>query len=104
MKKVLLSMVAVATIAMTSCGGNEFCECFEMGQEKSKKMQEAGGDADKVKAIEEEYKSQTESCDKSKDAFKESVKDLKEEEKEAKMKELEDSCPAYKTFMEEMKG
>lgn len=87
-------MVAVATIAMTSCGGNELCECREMAIEMTEKMAEAGGDADKMKAIGEEYESQVESCAKAEKAHSESLKDLKGEELEAKMKEFADACPA----------
>lgn len=97
-------MVAVATIAMTSCGGNEMCECFEMGMEMTEKMKEAGGDADKMTAIQEEYKAQSDACDKAGDALDKSMKDMTDEDKEAKEKEMMDSCPAMKKAMEEMKG
>jgi hypothetical protein len=103
MKKVLLSMVAVATIAMTSCGGNELCECFEMGQTMSEEMKAADGDADKIKAITDKYKTQQEACEKAGEAQEKSMKDMDEKAQEAAMKEFEDSCPAYKKMMDEFK-
>lgn len=97
-------MVAVATIAMTSCGGNELCECFEMGQEIRKEMKAAGGDADKEKAIEDKYKDQKETCEAAKKAMRESMKDATTEEKKAKQEEMIESCPAMKKAKEEGLG
>ena len=83
MKKVLLSVAVVAAFA--SCGGPSVCDCVKGMEEMGKKMEEAGGDADKMKAIEEEYKDKMEACKKlGEDASDEDKKKMEEEAKECK--------------------
>ena len=62
MKKVLLSAVA-ASFLLASCGP-DICDCMKTFEEMGEKMKDAGGDEDKLKAVEEEYKSQIEACKK----------------------------------------
>lgn len=95
MKKVLLSLGVVAALAMTSCGGVDACSCMETSMNMLEEIGEAGGDADKMKEIEEKYKSDIEACEK----FMEGLSD---EEKEAQEKDLEENCEAYKKMQEEM--
>ncbi len=47
MKRIFLSMAVVATIGLTSCGGDDVCGCLEEAQ---KMGEEAGDDKDKQKA------------------------------------------------------
>lgn len=65
MKKVVLSLAAVAAISFSSCGGGtSICDCVKTAEEMMKEMSEAGMDMDKMKAIEEKYKSKQEACEK----------------------------------------
>jgi hypothetical protein len=83
MKKVLLSAVA-ASFLLASCGP-DVCDCVTAGKEMGKKMQEAGGDEDKMKKIEEEYKDIMEKCEKMTDGKSdEEKKELMEKAKECK--------------------
>lgn len=96
MKKVLLSLGVVAALAMTSCGGVDACSCMEMGMNFQKELKEAGGDEEKMKAIDEKYKGDMEACEE----LGKANEKLSEEEKEAMIKDLEENCPAFKEMME----
>ena len=80
MKKVLLSAVA-ASFLLASCGP-DICDCMKTFEEMGDKMKEAGGDEEKMKKIEEEYKSKIDACEKLDDG-------KSDEEKEEMMKEAE---------------
>lgn len=75
MKKVLLSLVVLAAVGMTSCGGDDVCSCLKDAQKMS---EEAGDDADKQKEAQEKS---LECLD--------MVKDMSEEEIEAEMKDCD---------------
>lgn len=84
MKKVLLSVAVVATVALASCGGPSVCDCVKLDDEMRKEMGDEPTD-EKRKEVEESYKSKIDACKK---LGEEAQKD------EAKAKEL----------MEEMKN
>ena len=98
MKKVLLSLAVVAALGMTSCGGTDACSCMEMGMNFQKELKEAGGDEEKMKAIEEKYKGDMDACEE----LGKTNEKLSEEEQEAMKKDLEENCPAYKEMMKEI--
>lgn len=78
MKKVLLSVAVVATLALASCGGPSVCDCVKLDDEMRKEMGDEPTE-EKAKEIEEKYKSKAEACKK---LGEEAEKD------EAKAKEL----------------
>ena len=81
----MLSVAVVAAIGLASCGGPGICDCVEMGEKMAKEMEEADGDADKIKEITESYKSEAEACEKLGEAAKddeEAAKKMMEEAKE----------------------
>ena len=61
MKRIMFSLVAVAALALVSCGSKEaenkeggpsVCDCVKMGEEAAKEMKDANGDEAKLKEIE----------------------------------------------------
>lgn len=67
MKKVLLSVVAIAALTLTSCGGPSTCECKknvnEKGEVKDKDLQEKCTKMNEGKSDEEVKKMDEEKCD-----------------------------------------
>jgi hypothetical protein len=112
MKKIALSMVAIAAISITSCGAgaeskdikeevekDPICECFEAEAAMKKEMKAAAGDEATIKEINDRFKSQKETCREIGKAMKDGMKDLKPEEMKKKREELAESCPAAKEAM-----
>jgi|688.fasta_scaffold494140_1 hypothetical protein len=73
MKKMMFSLVAVAALALVSCGskdaenkegGPSVCDCVKMGEEAAKEMKGANGDEAKLKEITEKYEKKAEECKK----------------------------------------
>ena len=78
MKKMMFSLVAVAALALVSCGSKEaenkdaenkeggpsVCDCVKMGEEAAKEMKDANGDEAKLKEITEKYEKKAEECKK----------------------------------------
>ena len=64
MKKIMFSLVAVAALALVSCGGPSVCDCVKMGEEMAKEMKDASGDEAKMKEITEKYEKKAKECDK----------------------------------------
>ena len=96
MKKVLLSMVAVATLAMTSCGGDPLCECVEARKEMKTQMKDAGDDEAKIKEIEEAFEDQAKECKELMKKSRDEMKDMDEDARKKKRDAFEESCPAAK--------
>ncbi|MEZ4938439.1 MAG: hypothetical protein R2799_12690 [Crocinitomicaceae bacterium] len=82
MKKVILSAVA-ASFLLASCGP-DVCDCMDTFEKMGKEMQEAGGDADKMKEIEEKYKGDIEACKK--------LEEGKSDEEKKKLMEEAEKC------------
>lgn len=83
MKKVLLSAVA-AGFLLASCG-SDVCDCVNGMEEMGKKMEEAKGDEEKMKKIQEEYKDLLDKCEKLGEGKSEDeMKKLEEEAKNCK--------------------
>jgi len=70
------------------------CECAEAEQEMKKQKEAAGDDEAKLEAIEKEFKSQEEACEKLGKEMQEEMKDLSQEEAMAKFKEMAEGCEA----------
>jgi len=106
MKKVLLSVAVVASMAMVSCGSDPMCDCADQMLEVSKKM-EAVPDEEKMEAMGEMMKEMEGimkgDCGKVFEEAEKAMEGLSDEEKEAKEKAMMESCPAIKE-MEEMKN
>lgn len=102
MKKVLLSLGVVAAMAMTSCGGHDFCSCAETYQSMMEEAKEAGGDEEKMKEIKEKYEGDKEACEKVMEGLEKDMEGLSDEEKDAKEEEMKADCPAYKELSEAM--
>ena len=73
MKKMMFSLVAVAALALVSCGskdaenkegGLSVCDCVKMGEEAAKEINDAKGDEAKLKEITEKYEKKAEECKK----------------------------------------
>ena len=111
MKKLFVSAVVISVMFFTSCGGApSACNCIDMSLSM---MKEAGGnlgDEAKMKEIEEKYKSDIEACEKMGEKMEKEAEGLSDEEKEAKVKEMEkemEDCPAMKemqSLMGDMMG
>lgn len=75
MKKSIILAATILAISFTSCGSSEekkegedkaptVCECMETMEEMMQEAEGAGGDEEKMKAIEEKYKSKADACKK----------------------------------------
>ena len=83
MKKVFLSVVA-AGFLLASCG-SDVCDCVNGMEEMKKKMDEADGDEEKIKKVQEEYKDLLDKCEKlGEGKSEEELKKLEEEAKKCK--------------------
>lgn len=82
MKKVMLSVAVVATLALASCGGPSICDCVKMGEEMMKEAE--GADEAKMKEIEEKYKDKAEACKKMGEEAQKDEAKAKEMAEEAK--------------------
>jgi hypothetical protein len=93
MKKMMFSLVAVAALALVSCGSKEaenkdaenkeggpsVCDCVQWEIDYRKEKSDADG-ADEKKAVKEKYKEKEEKCEKMYDeATKEEKKKMREE-------------------------
>ena len=88
MKKMMFSLVAVAALALVSCGskdaenkegGPSVCDCVQWEKDYRKEKSDANG-ADEKKAVKEKYKDKEEQCEKMYDeATKEEKKKMREE-------------------------
>jgi len=95
MKKVLLSVAVIASMAMVSCGSDALCECAEAEKEMRGLIDKAENEEAEDK-IRDSFKDKKDACKKLYKEFKKEIKDLSADEKKAKMEEMEESCPAMK--------
>ena len=97
MKKLFVSAGVVSAMFLSSCGGGpSICDCIKTSTDAITEMGEAGADADKMKTVEEKYKSDLEACMKMQDDLEKSMEGLSDEEKAAKQEEMMKEMEACK--------
>jgi hypothetical protein len=88
MKKIIVSITALAVLVLSSCGKSEVCSCAEAGLSMMKEIKETKMDPSKMEGIQTKYKADLEKCQKMNEGKSDS--ELKAIETEMK------ACDSYK--------
>jgi len=114
LKKSMVIGVAALTLGLSSCGDgmpSTMCECMEVQVEiMEKSMDIPMEDSEGLQAVQDQYKAQTDVCEKLGKAFDEKHKDLNREDRKAAQEKEMEGCDAmdrmeelYEERMEQMK-
>jgi len=107
MKKIVLSLTILCSLTLVSCAEesseeNEveevkdpICECAEAEQEMIGLLEKAEN-IEAENKIRKSFNSKKHACNEIYIEFREEIKDLTDDQKKAKLKAMEESCPAMK--------